>query len=192
VLASGRYVNILVMDTEVYSNTGGQQSKATPLGATAKFAMAGKPRPKKDLGLIALSYGNVFVASVAFGARDNHSVRTLQEAVSYDGVSLVIGYAHCIAHGYDMSSGFERQKAAVQSGYWPIYRYDPRKLGTGEKALELDGVEPELDVGDFMAQETRFRITDQHDPERYQRLVAEANHDVRRRYEILKRMAEQG
>ncbi len=189
VLASGRNVNILVMDTEVYSNTGGQSSKATPLGATAKFATAGKPRPKKDLGLIALTYGNVYVASVAFGARDNHTVRVLQEAASYDGVSLIIAYAHCIAHGYEMSAAFDRQKAAVQSGYWPIYRYDPRKLGTNEKAMELDAVEPQLQLGEFMSNETRFRITEQQDPARYQRMVEAANVDVRRRFDILRRIA---
>jgi pyruvate-ferredoxin/flavodoxin oxidoreductase len=192
VLVSGRNVNILVIDTEVYSNTGGQQSKATPLAAAAKFATAGKARPKKDLGLLALTYGNVYVASVASGARDNQSVRALQEAASYDGVSLVIAYAHCIAHGYEMSESLDRQKAAVQSGYWPIYRYDPRKLGTGEKALELDSVEPQLDVTGFMALESRFRITEQRDPERYRLLVEAANRDVRRRYRILKRMADQG
>jgi pyruvate-ferredoxin/flavodoxin oxidoreductase len=189
VLASGRNVNILVMDTEVYSNTGGQQSKATPLGASAKFATAGKARPKKDLGLIALSYGNVFVASVAMGARDNQAVKALHDAASYDGVSLIISYANCIAHGYDMADALDHQKAAVQSGYWPIYRYDPSKLGNGGKAFELDAVEPTMDVGDFMAQETRFRITQQQDPERYQQLVGHANQEIRRRYEILKRLA---
>ncbi len=189
VLASGRNVNILVLDTEVYSNTGGQQSKATPLGASAKFAMAGKTRPKKDLGLIALAYGNVYVASVAFGAKDAQTVKALQDAASYDGVSLVIGYSHCIAHGYDMSASLDRQKQAVQSGYWPLYRYDPRLLGTGRSALELDAADPSLSLQDFMASETRFRITDQNDHANYEKLVAEADEQMRRRYDILKRIA---
>ena len=190
ILASGRNVTILVMDTEVYSNTGGQQSKSTPLGATAKFATAGKLRPKKDLGLIAMTYGNVYVASIAFGARDIQTVRALQDAASFDGVSLVIGYAHCIAHGYDMSAGLDRQKSAVKSGYWPLYRYDPRRLGTGVSPLELDANDPELDLAEFMTNETRFRITERQDPELYREMVASANSDVRRRFDILKRMAQ--
>ncbi|HIJ39217.1 MAG TPA: pyruvate:ferredoxin (flavodoxin) oxidoreductase, partial [Rhodospirillaceae bacterium] len=190
ILASGRNVNILVMDTEVYSNTGGQQSKSTPMGASAKFATAGKLRPKKDLGLIAMTYGNIYVASVAFGARDTQTVRALQDAASFDGVSLVIGYAHCIAHGYDMSAGLDRQKSAVKSGYWPLYRYDPRRLGTGSSPLELDAADPDLDLSEFMTNETRFRITERQDPERYRLMVAGANDEVRRRFDILKRMAE--
>ncbi|TDR81983.1 pyruvate:ferredoxin (flavodoxin) oxidoreductase [Paludibacterium purpuratum] len=189
VLASGRNVNILVMDTEVYSNTGGQQSKATPLGAAAKFATSGKVRPKKDLGQIAMTYGNVYVASVAFGAKDVQTVRALQDAVSYDGVSLIIAYAHCIAHGYDMGDGLERQKAAVQAGYWPLYRYDPRKFGTGENPLKLDSAAPTLPLADFMAQEGRFRITERTHPEHYQALVREADTQMRHRFEHLQRMA---
>jgi pyruvate-ferredoxin/flavodoxin oxidoreductase len=189
VMASGRNVNIMVLDTEVYSNTGGQASKATPLGATAKFATAGKTRPKKDLGLIALSYGNIYVASVAFGAKDAQTVRAIQEAASYDGVSLIIAYAHCIAHGYDISTGLDRQKSAVQAGYWPLYRYDPRKLGTDEPALELDSGDPTISVGEFMAAETRFRITDQHNHEQYLSLVAQADEQIRRRLDLLKRIA---
>jgi len=189
VLASGRNVNILVLDTEVYSNTGGQASKSTPLGATAKFAMAGKTRPKKDLGLIAMAYGNVYVASVAFGAKDGQMLKALQEAASYDGVSLVIAYAHCIAHGYEMSNSLEQQKTAVSSGYWPLYRYDPRRLGTNEAPLELDVDETTSDLGDFMASETRFRITDQRDHEQYSAMVTNAAEWIARRMDILKRMA---
>jgi len=189
VMASGRNVNILVLDTEVYSNTGGQASKSTPLGATAKFAMAGKSRPKKDLGLIAMSYGNIYVASVAFGAKDAQMVKAMQEAASYDGVSIIIAYAHCIAHGFDMSAGLSQQKNAVQAGYWPLYRYDPRKLGTEEPALELDAGERTMSLAEFMASETRFRITSQHDPDHYQKMVAEAEQWVERRYDLLKRMA---
>jgi pyruvate-ferredoxin/flavodoxin oxidoreductase len=189
VLASGRNVNIMVLDTEVYSNTGGQASKSTPLGATAKFASSGKARPKKDLGMIAMTYGNVYVATVAFGAKDAQTVVALQEAASYDGVSLIIGYAHCIAHGYDMATGLDRQKLAVQSGYWPLYRFDPRKLGTGEPALQLDSEPPAGSVGVFMEAETRFRVTERHDPEHYRQLVAAADEQIKRRFEILNRMA---
>ncbi|MBV8648236.1 pyruvate:ferredoxin (flavodoxin) oxidoreductase [Paludibacterium sp.] len=189
VLASGRNVNILVMDTEVYSNTGGQQSKATPLGAAAKFATAGKVRPKKDLGQIAMTYGNVYVASVAFGAKDVQTVRALQDAVSYDGVSLIIAYAHCIAHGYDMGDGLDRQKAAVQAGYWPLYRYDPRRAASGENPLKLDSAAPTLPLSDFMAQEGRFRITERTHPDHYQDLVREADTQLRQRFEHLQQMA---
>jgi pyruvate-ferredoxin/flavodoxin oxidoreductase len=189
VLASGRNVNILVMDTEVYSNTGGQQSKATPLGASAKFAMAGKFHPKKDLGLLAMTYGTVYVASVAFGAKDIQTVRALQEAVSFDGVSLVIAYAPCIAHGYEMAAGLDRQIAAVKSGYWPLYRYDPRKLTQGESPLKLDSAAPSLPLADFMASEGRFRMTEHAHPEHYRQLVAQADEQIRRRFAILTRMA---
>jgi pyruvate-ferredoxin/flavodoxin oxidoreductase len=189
VLASGRNVNILVMDTEVYSNTGGQQSKATPLGAAAKFATAGKMRPKKDLGQIAMTYGNVYVASVAFGAKDQQTVRALQDAASYDGVSLVIAYAHCIAHGYDMASGLERQKAAVAAGYWPLYRYDPRKHASGENPFKLDSSEPTLPLADFMESEGRFRITERAHPDHYREMVAEADTLMRERYAHLRTLA---
>ncbi|HEY0281775.1 MAG TPA: pyruvate:ferredoxin (flavodoxin) oxidoreductase [Rhizomicrobium sp.] len=189
VLASGRNVNILVLDTEVYSNTGGQQSKSTPLGATAKFAMTGKPRAKKDLGLIAMAYGDVYVAAVSFGAKDAQTVRALQEAASYDGVSLVVGYAHCIHHGFDMASGLDRQKNAVAAGYWPLYRYDPRKLAAGRPPLELDSAEPSLPLADFMAGETRFRMTADNDPIRYAELVKRAEVNIGRKFETLKQLA---
>ena len=132
VLASGADVKVLVLDTEVYSNTGGQQSKATPIGAAAKFAAAGKASPKKDLGLLAMAYGNVYVAQVAFGAKDVHTVKAFQEAASYPGPALIIAYSHCIAHGYDLVLGPEQQKLAVASGYWPLYRYDPRAAPAGQ------------------------------------------------------------
>ncbi|SBV96789.1 putative 2-oxoacid-flavodoxin fused oxidoreductase:conserved protein; 4Fe-4S cluster binding protein [uncultured Alphaproteobacteria bacterium] len=189
VLASGRNVNILVLDTEVYSNTGGQASKSTPTGAAAKFAVGGKARPKKDLGLMAMSYGDVYTASVSFGAKDTQTVQALQEAASYDGVSLVIGYAHCIAHGYDMSCGLQRQTLAVESGYWPLYRYDPRLLGTEEPPLSLDSKLPTMDIGGFMEAETRFRITEHADPAAYKELVAQAVTQAQRRADILKRIA---
>jgi pyruvate-ferredoxin/flavodoxin oxidoreductase len=189
VLASGRNVNILVLDTEVYSNTGGQASKSTPTGAAAKFAVGGKVRPKKDLGLMAISYGDVYTASVSFGAKDAQTVLAMQEAASYDGVSLIIGYAHCIAHGYDMACGLQRQQLAVESGYWPLYRYDPRRLGSGESALELDAKEPSMGLADFMEAETRFRITENADPTAYKDMVAQAVTHAQRRADILKRIA---
>jgi pyruvate-ferredoxin/flavodoxin oxidoreductase len=192
VLASGRNVNILVMDTEVYSNTGGQQSKATPLGASAKFATAGKVRPKKDLGQIAMTYGNVYVASVAIGARDKHTMTALQEAASYDGVSIVIAYAHCIAHGVEMATGLSHQKAAVQAGYWPLYRYDPRKLEQGKNPFKLDSAEPTLPLAEFMESEGRFRITEHAHPEHYREMVQQADKLIRERFAHLRGMTDIG
>jgi pyruvate-ferredoxin/flavodoxin oxidoreductase len=186
VLASGRNVNILVLDTEVYSNTGGQQSKATPLGASAKFAIAGRPTAKKDLGMIAMSYGHVYVASVAMGARDAQTVRTFLEAESYDGPSLIIAYSHCIAHGYDLSNGLDHQKAAVDSGHWPLYRYDPRRLAAGEKPLVMDSGPPKTRLADFMANETRFRVVERDDPERFRALMRSAEAEAKLREERLR------
>ena len=156
VIASGTNVNILVLDTEVYSNTGGQQSKSTPRGAVAKFASSGKRRAKKDLGLLAMTYGNVYVARIAMGANDAHTVKVLQEAEAYDGPSLVIAYAHCIAHGYDLAHGLDHQKQAVASGYWPLYRYDPRRAEHGENPFALDSRPPTLALAEFLATEDRF------------------------------------
>jgi pyruvate-ferredoxin/flavodoxin oxidoreductase len=189
ILASGRNVNILVLDTEVYSNTGGQQSKATPLAAAAKFATTGKGRSKKDLGAIAMSYGDVYVATVAVGAKDAQTVTALSEAASYDGVSLVIAYAHCIHHGFDMTQGLERQSAAVEAGYWPLYRYDPRRAKAGMAPLSLDCQEPSLPLGEFMAGETRFKVTDAADHAHYTAMVEEAQNQLRRRFETLKALA---
>lgn len=189
ILASGRNVNILVLDTEVYSNTGGQSSKSTPMGATAKFATNGKARAKKDLGAIAMGYRDVYVATVAAGAKDTQSVIALQEAASYEGVSLVVAYAHCIHHGYDMNVGLERQKAAVQAGYWPLYRYDPRKLEAGEAPLKLDSGEASLPLADFMAAENRFAITGKAHPDDYAAMVKSAEEALKARYEKLKSLA---
>ncbi len=186
VMASGRNVNILVLDTEVYSNTGGQASKSTPTGAAAKFAVGGKERPKKDLGLIALSYGDIYTASVSFGANDAKTVYALQEAASYNGVSLILGYAHCVAHGFDMACGLDHQKKAVEAGYWPLYRYDPRLRGSGESPLEMDIKAPSMDIGGFMEAETRFRITENANPTHYRQLVEAAERDAKRRHELLK------
>src|SRR5205814_259012 len=142
VLASGRKVNILVLDTEVYSNTGGQMSKSTPRAAVAKFAAGGKTRPKKDLGLLAMSYGNIYVAHVAVGANDAQTMRAFAEAAAYNGPSLIIAYSHCIAHGYDLRQGLDQQKKAVLSGYWPLYRYHPDLVLAGKSPLILDSKAP--------------------------------------------------
>jgi pyruvate-ferredoxin/flavodoxin oxidoreductase len=189
VLASGANVNVLVLDTEVYSNTGGQQSKATPTGAAAKFATAGKGTGKKDLGLMAMAYGHVYVAQVAFGAKDAHTVKAFLEAEAYPGPSLIIAYSHCIAHGYDMAFGIEHQKLAADSGYWPLYRYDPRRVAAGEPPLVLDSPAPKADVAKLMANETRFQLTAQQDPERYRELVETAQQQIRRRLALYQELA---
>ena len=182
VLASGRNVNILVLDTEVYSNTGGQASKATPLGAAAKFAVAGKSVPKKDLALIAMSYGNVFVARVAFGAKDTQTVKAFQEAESFQGPSIILAYSPCIAHGYDLAFNGEHQKAAVDSGAWPLFRFDPRRVSDGKSPLELDSGSPKLELARFLHNETRFRMVEQRDAVRYHQLVDQAQREVKARY----------
>ncbi len=190
VLSTGRNVNILVMDTEVYSNTGGQQSKATPLGAAAKFAAAGKTTQKKDLGLMAMSYGHVYVASIAMGANDNHTVKAFLEAESYPGPSLIIAYSHCIAHGYDMAHGMDQQQRAVDSGIWPLYRYDPRRIESGEPALQLDSKPPKLRVSEYTRNEARFRMVEKIDPERFRKLGEEAQKHTLRRVALYRHMAE--
>ena len=189
VLASGRNVNVLVLDTEVYSNTGGQQSKATPRGAAAKFAVAGKSLGKKDLARMAMSYGHVYVARVAMGAKDAQTVKALLEAESYPGPSLVIAYSHCIAHGYDMAFGPEQQKLAVASGTWPLYRFDPRRTAAGEPALVLDAGEPDGSLAQYMKNETRFRMVEQQDPARYRALLEQSGAELRRRWDELERLA---
>jgi pyruvate-ferredoxin/flavodoxin oxidoreductase len=182
VLASRRNVNILVLDTEVYSNTGGQQSKATPLGASAKFAAGGKPIGKKDLGLLANMYGHVYVARVAFGAKMVQTAQAFLEAESYDGPSLIIAYSHCIAHGYDMAQGVAQQKLAVESGVWPLYRFDPRRLVKGEAPLNLDYGPPKPKVAEYMQNESRFRMIERADPARYKHFVEESQAAATRRY----------
>ncbi|GMU81776.1 MAG: pyruvate-flavodoxin oxidoreductase [Planctomycetota bacterium] len=189
VLASDRDINLLVLDTEVYSNTGGQQSKATPIGAAAKFAAAGKSINKKDLGLMAMAYGHVYVASVAFGANDNHTVRAFREAESYPGPSLIIAYSHCIAHGYDMQFGPDQQKKAVQSGIWPLYRYDPRRVAAGEPPLALDAHGGKTPVSEYMRNETRFRMVEKIDPARFKWLASEAQKAAQRRIAVYEHMA---
>jgi pyruvate-ferredoxin/flavodoxin oxidoreductase len=189
VLASGANVNVLVLDTEVYSNTGGQQSKATPIGASAKFAAAGKRGAKKDLGLMAISYGNVYVAQVAFGAKDSQTLKALLEAEAYPGPSLVIAYSHCIAHGYDLACGLEHQKLAADSGYWPLYRYDPRRVHDAQPALVLDSPPPKKQVAALMDAENRFAITRLADPDHYDEIVAQADARIRRRLSLYEKLS---
>jgi pyruvate-ferredoxin/flavodoxin oxidoreductase len=189
VLASGRNVNILVLDTEVYSNTGGQMSKATPRGAVAKFAAGGKSTPKKDLGLMAMTYGNVYVASVAMGAHDEHTVKSFLEAESYEGPSLIIAYAHCIAHGIDMTSSMQQQKAIVESGRWLLYRCDPRRIEQGKNPLVLDSRAPKLPVAEAMYTENRFKMLTHTKPEDAKRLADLAQTDVNMRWQMYQYLA---
>jgi pyruvate-ferredoxin/flavodoxin oxidoreductase len=184
VLASGRDLNVLVLDTEVYSNTGGQASKATPLGAVAKYASGGKAAPKKDLGLMAITSGRVYVASVAMGARDEHTIRAFLEAESYPGPSLIIAYSHCIAHGIDMAKGMEQQKLAVDSGRWLLYRYDPRRLEVGQTPLQIDSAKARRPVAEAMATENRFRMLGYSDPERARELERQAQAELERRWRL--------
>ncbi len=189
VLASGHNVNVLVLDTEVYSNTGGQASKSTPIGAQAKFAAAGKQLPKKDLGQIAMSYGGIYVAQIALGANEKQALEVLREAEEYDGPSLVIAYGPCLAHGIDLAMGPDRQKAAVSSGYWPLYRFDPRNRLKSLPALKLESMEPSVPVADFMKQENRFRSLLRSDPERASELLAMAQDHVDQRWKRLEQLA---
>ena len=184
VLASGRDVNILVLDTEVYSNTGGQKSKSTPMGAVAKFAMGGKVQAKKDLGMMAMSYSTVYVASVAMGAKDTHTLRAFLEAEFYPGLSLLIAYSHCIAHGIDMSTGMQHQKALVQSGRWPLYRFDPRRIPQHLPPLQLDSKPSGVHLLQFQELENRYRMLRQSDPETAKRLLqaAETGLNERQRF----------
>jgi pyruvate-ferredoxin/flavodoxin oxidoreductase len=190
VMASGRNVNILVLDTEVYSNTGGQTSKATPRGAVAKFSAGGKAAPKKDLGLIAMTYGNVYVAKVAMGAKDEHTLKAFLEAEAYPGPSLIIAYSHCIAHGIaNMATANQNQKAAVESGQWLLYRYHPDRAVAGENPLQLDSRRPKIPVEEFMYLENRFKMLKKSNPEEAKRLLKEAQHDVDTRWKFYEYMA---
>ena len=189
VLSMHRNVNVLVLDTEVYSNTGGQQSKATPLGASAKFAAAGKETGKKDLGLMAMGYGHVYVAQVAFGAKDAQTVKAFLEAESYPGPSLIIAYSHCIAHGYDMAHGLDQQKLAVEAAVWPLYRFDPRRVAQGLPPLVLDSPAPKVSAREYMRNEARFRMVEKLDPVRFRRLLAMAEKRATQRYAIYQQLA---
>jgi pyruvate-ferredoxin/flavodoxin oxidoreductase len=190
VLASGRNVNLLVLDTEVYSNTGGQASKATPRAAVAKFAAGGKPGPKKDLGLMAMSYGNVYVASVAMGAKDEHTLKAFLEAEAYDGPSIIIAYSHCIAHGIDMTTAMSDQKVAVDSGQWLLFRYNPERTLAGQNPLTLDCRTPSRKVKDYLLQQTRFKMLLKSKPEDAKRLWQQAQEDAETRYRLYEYMAQ--
>jgi len=190
VLASGQNVNILVLDTEVYSNTGGQASKATPLGAVAKFAAAGKPTAKKDLGMTAMRYGNVYTAQVAMGANDSHTVKAFIEAEAHNGPSLIIAYGQCIAHGIDMAKGMHQQKLAVDSGYWPLYRYNPKLSDENKNPFQLDSHGPKIPLEDYIYTEGRYRMLQQSDPEVAKFLLGQAQKSVNHKWQQYKQMAE--
>jgi pyruvate-ferredoxin/flavodoxin oxidoreductase len=189
VLASGRNVNVLVLDTEVYSNTGGQMSKSTPRAAVAKFAAAGKPLSKKDLGLHAINYGSVYVASIALGANDAQTIRAFLEAESYDGPSIIIAYSTCIAHGIDMTKGMRQQKAAVDSGHWLLYRYDPRLAVSNKNPLSLDSKPPSIPVKDYIYSETRYKMLTLSQPEEAKRLLKLAQSDIVARHQFYRQLA---
>jgi pyruvate-ferredoxin/flavodoxin oxidoreductase len=184
VLASGRNVNILVLDTEVYSNTGGQMSKSTPRGAVAKFAAGGKPRPKKDLAMMAVNYGSVYVARIAFGQSDMQTLKAFQEAEAYDGPSLIIAYSHCIAHGYDLVHGLDQQKLAVQSGHWPLFRYNPMLKEQGKNPFVLESKAPSIPLEKYIYNETRYSMLRHSNPEVAQELLKEAQHDIEERWKL--------
>jgi pyruvate-ferredoxin/flavodoxin oxidoreductase len=189
VLASGRNVNLLVLDTEVYSNTGGQMSKSTPRGAVAKFAAGGKATAKKDLGMMAMTYGSVYVARVAMGSSDMQTVKAFLEADAYDGPSLIIAYSHCIAHGYDLIHGLDQQKLAVQSGYWPLFRYNPDLLKQGKNPLQLDSKGPNLPLEKYIYNETRYSMLVRSNPEHAKVLLQEAQQDVISRWKMYEHWA---
>ena len=189
VLAMGRDINILVMDTQVYSNTGGQCSKATPMGAVAKFAAGGKPAPKKDLGMMLMTYGSIYVAQLAMGASDLQTVKAFNEAESYRGPSLIIAYSHCIAHGINMTTGLSQQKAAVACGAWPLYRYDPRLVEQGKNPLQLDSKDPSIPFEQYAYNENRFKMLVKSNPEAAKRLLGEAQEHIDAHWKLYKQMA---
>ena len=192
VLASGRNVKVLLLDTEVYSNTGGQCSKSTPLGAVAKFASAGKRVPKKDLGLMAMSYGHIYVASVAMGAKDEHTLKSFLEAEAYNGPALIIAYSHCIAHGINMTTAMLDQRAAVLSGQWLLYRYNPERSLTGGAPLQVDSAAPKLPVEEYMNLENRFKMLTISEPAEAKRLFQEAQKLVDARWQLYQQLAGSG
>ena len=189
VLASGRNVNVLVLDTEVYSNTGGQASKSTPRAAVAKFAAQGKSIPKKDLGMIAMAYGYVYVARIAMGASDQQTLNAFKEADAYNGPSLILAYSHCIAHGYDLRKGLEQQKLAVQSGAWSLYRYNPALIAEGKNPLSIDSKEPSIPLSQFAYNESRYKMLVQSDEQRAELLMRQAQGDVKSRWALYRQMA---
>ena len=189
-IASGKNINILVMDTGVYSNTGGQQSKATPMGASAKFATAGKALPKKDLAMIAMSYGNVYVAQVSMGANDMQVIKAMNEAEAFDGPSIIIAYSHCIAQGFNLADGLEHQKLAVETGSWPLYRYNPENIAEGKAPLVLDSKAQTKPLADYMSSETRFQVVKKANPERYENLMNKSEENLKNKRDLLEHMAE--
>ncbi|MCW8859342.1 MAG: thiamine pyrophosphate-dependent enzyme, partial [Deltaproteobacteria bacterium] len=189
VLASGENVNVLVMDTEVYSNTGGQASKATPLGAVAQFAAGGKTQPKKDLGMITMSYGNIYVAKVAL-SNPAQVVKAFLEADSFDGPSLIIAYSHCIAHGIAMDTAIDGCKEAVASGHWPLFRFDPRLAAEGKNPLQLDSKDPSISFEDYALKQNRYRVLKKINPEAAETLMVQANKETTDRFDMYKRLSE--
>ena len=192
VLASGRNVNVLVLDTEVYSNTGGQMSKSTPLGAIAKYAAAGKTVQKKDLALQAIAYGNVYVARVAMGADPKQTLEAFREAEAYDGPSLVLAYSHCIAHGIEMRKGLDQQYRAVASGHWPLVRYDPMARAAGDNPFLLDSPRPRIPLSDYVYRELRYRALANAAPAEAERLLGLAEEAVALRWDLYEEMATRG
>jgi pyruvate-ferredoxin/flavodoxin oxidoreductase len=192
VLASGRNVNVLVLDTEVYSNTGGQMSKSTPRAAVARFAAGGKPLAKKDLALLAISYGNIYVARVAFGSNDSQTVKAFLEAEAYNGPSLIIAYSHCVQQGLDLSHGLEQQKLAVQSGHWPLFRYNPAVATEGKNPMTLDSKAPSIPLQKYAYNETRYTMLTLSNEEAAERLLKEAQSDVMKRWKTYEQLAATG
>ena len=190
VLASGKNINVLVLDTEVYSNTGGQMSKATQIGAIAKFAASGKEISKKDLGMMAMSYGYVYVAHISMGANMTQTIKAFREAESYDGPSIIIAYSHCINHGINMTKGMINQKEVVTCGLWPLYRFDPRLTDQGKNPFQLDSKEPDYNLADFMYKEVRFKALKNANPDRAQMLLDKAVAKAKRRWLEYKYLAD--
>ncbi|MEA2021632.1 MAG: thiamine pyrophosphate-dependent enzyme, partial [Candidatus Caldatribacteriota bacterium] len=189
VIAQKRNVNILVLDTETYSNTGGQMSKATPLGAIAKFAAGGKRTLKKDLAMMAVTYGSVYVARVAMGANDSQVIKAFREAEAFDGPSIIIAYSHCISHGYNLINGLNQQKLAVQSGYWPLIRYNPTLAKEGKNPLQLDSKPPSIPLEDYIYNENRYKMLTRNMPEEAKKLLKEAQEGVNKQWRMYQRMA---
>ena len=189
VLASGRDVNILVMDTEVYSNTGGQMSKSTPMGAVAKFAAAGKQGGKKDVALQAISYGNVYVARIAMGANPQQALLAFREAEAYDGPSLILAYSHCIAHGINMQRGLDQQHLAVESGHWPLFRYNPAVHESNENPFILDSPRPKIPLKKYAYNEMRYKVLAHTNPQEAEHLMDLAQQAINRRWTMYEDMA---
>ena len=190
VLASGRNVNVLVLDTQVYSNTGGQSSKATPMGAVARFAESGKGIPRKDLGQMAMNYGYAYVAQVAMGYSDTQTLRAFREAEAFDGPSLIIAYSPCIEHGIDMADGLSQQELAVKSGMWPLFRFNPDRADEGKNPLQLDSKAPSIPLTEFAYNELRYRSLLKSDEERAEKLMKAAQKEVDKRWSIYEQMAQ--